>query len=166
MARRTHVPMDDMRISLTSMLDLVFNILAFFVMTYEPPLATKDYEVNLPPPKPAGVGEAPPKVEDFSVDESAMFNDLTVRLFADPSGTLARVLVESREVKLQGNIESAISREIQRVARAIGGIEAINLKYFPKLKYEYLVKVVEACDQTGIKKINFAGPPEEAAATP
>lgn len=159
MKKRRLKPMDEFRLSLTSMLDLVFNILAFFVMTYVPPLASKDFEVNLPPPKPTGQGEATLTPESFTIDDATLFNDLTIRVFASDTGDVARILVESKEIKVRENFQSLVSLEIQRVARAVGGIEAINLVFPPNLKYRHLIEVIEACEKAGIRQINFAGEP-------
>ena len=49
--RRSGSPSGAIELNLTSMLDVVFNILAFFVMTFSPPEAERNFDVNLPPPK-------------------------------------------------------------------------------------------------------------------
>ena len=146
----------DLRISLTSMLDLVFNILAFFVMTYQPPLATKDYEVNLPAPKPQGQGQGS-SAESVNIDDTPLFNDLNVKLTAGETGQLAKLVIENKEVPIVEGLQSGLIREIQRLNKSVGGIEAINIVSPADLKYRYLVSVVEACEQAGIRKINFAG---------
>ena len=148
----------DLHISLTSMLDLVFNILAFFVMTYQPPLATKDYEVNLPAPKPQGSGTGS-SAENINVDDTPLFNDLNVKLTAGEKGELAKLVIENKEVTVVEGLQVGLIREIQRLNKSVGGIEAINIASPATLKYRYLVSVVEACEQAGIRKINFAGKP-------
>jgi len=156
MRKRNREEMPDMRISLTSMLDLVFNILAFFVMTYQPPLATKDYEVNLPAPKAQGQGDGS-SAESVDVDDTPLFNDLNVKLTAGQNGLLSKIVIENKEVPVVEGLQTNLIREIQRLNKSVGGIEAINIVSPGDLKYRYLVSVVEACEQAGIRKINFAG---------
>ena len=156
MKSRLREQLPDLRISLTSMLDLVFNILAFFVMTYQPPLATKDYEVNLPAPKPQGQGQGS-SAESIDIDDTPLFNDLNVKLTAGENGQLVKLVIENKDVPIAEGLQTGLIREIQRLNKSVGGIEAINIVSPADLKYRYLVSVVEACEQAGIRKINFAG---------
>jgi biopolymer transport protein ExbD len=53
----------------------------------------------------------------------------------------------------QGPLED----EIRRLRRIIGDLEAVNIVAPAGLKYRYLVGVVEACQEAGIRQINFVG---------
>lgn len=157
MKNRKREPIPEMRLSLTSMLDLVFNILAFFVMTYRPPSAVKDYELSLPPPKESGTAEA----ESFSLEAPELFTDILVELESTADGRLSAILVENRPVPLatKSALQTGLVGEIRRLSERVGGIDAVNIAAPSQLRYSYLMSAVEACQAAGIRKINFPGPP-------
>jgi biopolymer transport protein ExbD len=147
------------------MLDVVFNILAFFVMTFSPPEAERNFDVNLPPPKlqqgaPAegqGPGELP-------TEEPQLFQDLSIFLTAGPDGSLAGIRLEQKNVGIGGpGGMGGLARELRATAGAMRGaskekLETANIIASGKLKYQYLIAAVDACYQADIKKINFSEP--------
>ncbi|MFO0945108.1 MAG: biopolymer transporter ExbD [Planctomycetota bacterium] len=155
--------MKDMKISLTSLLDLVFNFLAFFVITYTPPLATKSYQVSLPPPKVGnaqqGVGAATTIDSD---EEPEVFQDVTLGLESDSSGSLSGLRLEGRLIQ-NSNDQRILERDLRVLLGSFRGagqsLEVINIVSPPELKYSFLIDVVDACQRAGFKKINFAEAP-------
>jgi biopolymer transport protein ExbD len=152
-----------MKVSLTSLLDLTFNILAFSVMTYKPPLATKDFQINLPlsQKKPQQEAVADPTMasaeDPLDADES-LFSSVTLNLDANADGTLAGIRIEQRQV--QGGL-SRLVFELGTLKATMGAgadsqLEAVTIVSPPKLKYKFLVAVVDACSKAGLTKINFA----------
>lgn len=170
MRRKHREEMSEFRLSLVSLLDLVFNILAFFVMTYRPPEQTKDYQVNLPPPK---------EVESHASSETMFaprnpekFKDISIGLEAGDGGVLSAISIEGKAIPLGDDPMSAITREIVELNKKmdeekVDRIVAVNIVADPRLKYRYILPVVEACTkkyidestgqlvETGIEKVGF-----------
>lgn len=142
----------------TSMLDLIFNLLAFFVVTFNPPKPELNFDLTLPAPQ-QGSGES--KNEDpFDITDE-LFRDVTIRLTASADGNLDEIVVEGQKV----DGIAGLVQKILRVAGALGGLtgtdnaslESANIVADPKLKYVYVIQVVDACYQCNIRKINFGG---------
>lgn len=154
-------------VNLTSFMDIIFLILAFFVVTFNPPRPERNFDVSLPKPKQdttktQSSGELPD-------EEPEVFQDVTIILGAGPNGTLSSIRLQDRPIN--GGI-TFLAQELNRVAGAIRGatnekLEAANIVASPKLKYRYVIAAIDACYQNQIKKINFAeAPGGGAAATP
>lgn len=158
MARRRPVSEESVELTLTSMLDVIFNILAFFVATYSPPAPERNFDVSLPSAKvgagPADLNRLPELPTDIDLNP---FQDVTITLSANPQGGLGGINLESKPI--QGGF-IALSRELRATASAVSKgsgpkLEAATIVAAPGLKYRHLVAAIDACYQAGIQKINF-----------
>lgn len=155
--RRNKSPSGGVELNLTSMLDVIFNILAFFVMTFSPPIAEKNFDVRLPPPKLQAGGGGEGGIENPDA-EPQLFRDVTITLAADGAGALTGIKLEQKVIP---GGPAGLARELRVTAGAIKGagqdvLEAANVVAPPNLKYRYLIEIVDACYQANIKKVNFA----------
>ena len=154
MGRRKVEEVGAANVDLTSCLDMIFNILAFFVLTFNPPKPEKNFDVALPPPKPQE--STAPSETDLMIEPEA-FEDVTINVSAGPDGVVGAVRIEGKQV--QGGI-TRLATELRRMAQAIGGaggdkLSAANIVADPKLKYRHIIEVVDACYFAQIQKINF-----------
>lgn len=150
--RRSRSSLSDVDLNLTSFLDLIFNILAFFVITFNPPSPERNYDLSLPPPKaPKNAQEVELPTGDGPV--AKLFDDVTITLTSAPGGALGAIVIGQKNV---GANTQALVRELQATAKTIGeSFEAANIASDPKLNYGALIEVVDACYRANIKKINF-----------
>lgn len=158
MRKRHREDMKDFRLSLTSLLDLVFNILAFFVITYKPPLQTKDYQVNLPPPK--QVESHASSETMFAPRNPEQFKDISIGLEAGEGGVLSGITLEGKAIPLGEKARETLASSIKKLCDDVinqGGepITAVNIVAAPELKYRYLLTAVDACRAAGIEKVGF-----------
>lgn len=144
------------------MLDLTFNILAFFVMTYKEPMATKDFQINLPLSQKqlqqeAVADPAQASMQDALDPDEDLFGSITVNLSASADGGLAATRIEQRLV--QGGV-SKLASELRLLKATVdtdeSRLEAITIVSPPRLKYRHLLPIVDACSLAGFNKINFA----------
>lgn len=159
--RRSSEAAEGVELNLTSMLDVVFNILAFFVMTFSPPEAEKNFDVNLPPPLAgavaAGAQEMPP--DDV---EPELFESITITLTAGPGGRLGGIRLEQKPIPVRGpGGAGELARELRLMAGALRGagkdtMRTATIVASGQLKYEALIAAVDACYQANLTKINFA----------
>ena len=144
----------------TSMLDMIFNLLAFFMITFNPPKPELNFDLTLPPPK--KIEQQTKSTEDMFAPKDEIFKDVTIRLTADENGGLAGIFVEGQKVEgIQGMINKVMkiggAMEGAAVSLEEGALEAANIICDPSLKYVHVITVVDACYQCNITKINFGG---------
>lgn len=159
MRRRASKGPPDSELNLTSMLDVIFNILAYFVITFNPPKPERNFDVALPPPK-AEKTEAKSDGPDI---DAAIFKDFNIALQSGPQGSLAGInLAPLRPNATQPRTVVALATEMQAAIKLYGGkgedaFEAVNIVAPSNLKYSNLIAVVDACHKAGLHKINFRG---------
>ena len=81
------------------MLDMAFQLLTFFVLTYRPAPVEGQFVMNLLPAQPAtAMAAAPPNQAGPSNDLPASLRTLPTILRAGEGGSLARIMIEQNEV--------------------------------------------------------------------
>jgi biopolymer transport protein ExbD len=141
----------------TPMLDMAFQLLAFFVLTFQAPSAETHLDLDLPV-TPAALPTAPkgearptrlPKVD------SDLENDLWVRVEADDLGDLKTLRLG--EASLPG-----IDRLGERLRRYAGVLEGkplrVRLVADDTLRYEVAAQVIAACSAAGVSAIRLTTP--------
>ena len=145
---------------MTPMIDCVFQLMIFFMLTLKFVQAEGTFDINMP----AG---APPQGDiDFN-------NDIKVRLIADPNGNLVSLQIGQRQL---GNDDRAFARLNTEMLRVIGGVPGgpaskdteVEIDADYNLHYAYVIKAITACtgrfDQRSqqvvryVEKIKFAPP--------
>ena len=143
------------------MIDVVFQLLIFFMLTLKIVEPEGDFSINMP------IGAPSEKSEDINLA------DIKVRLIAAPNGQLARLQFGARAL---GNGQAAFDRlneEIRLISTRLGPNrkdQEVEIDADYNLNYEYVIKAVSACTgrmQGGemvrfIEKIKFAPPRPEA----
>lgn len=150
---------------MASMIDVVFQLLIFFMLTLKILAPEGDFNINMP------IGQA-------AQQDNSDFNlDIKVRLLANPDGTLQNVTIGKRQL---GNdalvfdrLNSTILGMVGRPGEQVSDMEVeIDADY--GLHYTYTIQAISAC--TGkldpvtkqpvryVEKIKFAKPrPPEGA---
>jgi biopolymer transport protein ExbD len=131
---------EDIEIPITPMLDMAFQLLTFFILTYHPAPTEGQFSMNLLPAQPAVAMDAP------ASDAAASNNDLpaglktlptTLRASAD--GTLAKVTLGENEIDGM----EAFTKELNAILKdPTLPFDQTIIKVDPKLKYAELVKVI------------------------
>ena len=148
-------------IQMTPMIDCVFQLLIFFMLTLKIIEPEGDFSINMPM-----------VISDHRLLEIKCFPDVTVRLVANVDGTLGQVRLGQQNL---GNDEAAFNRLNSRILQIIGrpgnpltkDMEVeLNSDY--GLNWSYTMRAISAC--TGrldpkskrivryIEKIKFAPP--------
>jgi len=132
-----------MELNMTSMIDCVFLLLIFFIMTFEMP----DVEGNLPAHLPrkgickTRIDHPPPPTFQIHIGLSYANNTLKVLLQgADLGGRMD--FLESKLYRL---------RQVERDA-------SVTIDAEPDVPYEYVVRALNTCVAVGYAKVNFAEP--------
>lgn len=135
---------DDTKIetNMTPMIDVVFQLLTFFMFTLRPIILEGQFAVTM-----AAAGQAAPAIEEFKIPPLAVF------LKAGDDGGIDTILLGERPMR---NFEE-LRIQVQSLAGGAfeGEIEA-EIYADDKLHYAHLVSAVNALTAAKISKINFA----------
>jgi biopolymer transport protein ExbD len=152
---------EDVDIPITPMLDMAFQLLTFFILTYHPMPTEGQFAMNLLPAAPATDFRAQSEAEAAPANESlpAALRTLPTVLRAGDSGALGRVTIGEQEV--QGM--AALKRELETILKdPTLPFDQALLKVDPNLKYSELMKVIDVFSALKVTKVSFAelGPNE------
>jgi biopolymer transport protein ExbD len=166
MRRRLSHSKTDVELNLASMLDMAFQLLAFFILTFRPSPIEGQLSLHLPPAVPmTNVAAERPDVAMSAEASGTTAKTLEVSVFADASGEVSSVQVELRAA-FQGPADASNLHKLdQRLheAFALEGspFEQVVIRVAPNLRYEELMKVIDVCtrqkmaDGQLLRKISF-----------
>jgi biopolymer transport protein ExbD len=165
MRRRLSRSKADVELNLASMLDMAFQLLAFFILTFRPSPIEGQLSLHLPAavPQTNVQAERPDLAEAAEAGGTA--KTLEVSVFADAAGEVASAKVDLR-VAFQGPADAANLHKLdQRLHEAFAfegsPFEQIVIRVAPNLRYEELMKVIDVCtrqktaDGQFLRKISF-----------
>lgn len=154
---------------ITPMLDMTFQLFAFFVFTYHPQSLEGKVDFKLP-----ATGEykakAPEDVDPSKSDtEVNLDSDLTVKVETvkqgETKGNISRILVQSRE-DLAGTPVANLEELRKYLVKARAGLtnqSDIKIACESNLKYAFVIEVTDTCRKADFKQVGFAPPPDLAA---
>lgn len=153
MSARRPRPPDDVYFPVVPMLDMAFQLLAFFVMTFSPPTGESRLDLDLPtapvalPAGPTGRAQ-PPEVVGLETD-------LLIEADAGPDGRL-------RALRLAGEPVPSPDRLADRLRRyrAVLGRRPVRvtLAADDRLRYQDAASLVGACASAGVAALKLAAP--------
>jgi len=144
-------------VPIAPMLDMAFQLLTFFVLTYHPAPREGQFVMTLLPPQPATAMAAAP-----AANQAAPSNELPVAfelpvalrtlptiLKAGDGGSLARIVVEQNEVPNDPKaLEEALGKYLQDPDLPF---DQTLIKVDPKLRYSELMTVINAFSDAFVK---------------
>jgi len=124
------------------MLDMAFQLLTFFVLTYKPAPAEVQYIMNLLPPQPATSITAEAPTDKPSDNLPASLRTLPTTLRAGDGGRLAQIMVGETTIPTD---PKELKRELDKYFQDPNlPFDQTLLKVDPRLKYSELMKVMNA----------------------
>jgi biopolymer transport protein ExbD len=153
---------DEVEIPITPMLDMAFQLLTFFVLTFKPAPTELQFVMNLLPSQPAiPVGTDPPPPEDAASDElPAGLRTLPTLLRAGAGGTLGRVTLGERDIQGMDALQQELGLILNDPTLPF---DQALIKVDADLKYSELMQVIDVFSKLKVTKISFAElTPEEA----
>lgn len=148
---------------ITPMLDMAFQLLAFFVMTYHPSDLEGQMDLSLPSEK---ITQADKKE---NVDPKAqpdpkpldLPSNLTVIVRAGQSDGLISELRLQDDAGPQpiDNLKK-LAEELKKRHATVDNKDNIKLQSDGKLKWKAVIEVMDVCQKAGFKNISFVPPPD------
>jgi biopolymer transport protein ExbD len=150
----------------TPMLDMAFQLLAFFVMTYHPSDLEGQMELSLPS---EAISQAQDK-EDIKTD-AQVDKDQELKLAANitvivrtqrdnvNTGLISGIALQDDAGTSPVDTLDKLREELKSRHATVENKENIKIQADSKLKWEEVISVMDACQQAGFKNISFVPPP-------
>lgn len=155
--RRWRVPPEDVQFPVTPMLDMAFQLLAFFVLTFQAPSAETHLDLDLPatPAALPGAPQGEARPAPARQVDSDLENDLWVRAEANDLGDL-------KALRLGDAPLADLPTLGERLRRYAGLLEGrplrVRLVADDRLRYEEAARVVATCSAAGVSAIRLSDP--------
>ena len=143
----------DVTLPITPMLDMSFQLLSFFIITFHPMPTEGQLSVNLPKVDAADKPQEDPILPDEKKDE------YTVTLIASSSGELASISMKGPTGEM-GNIRNTadLFDQLKKIPKPPGrGAEgvSITLEASNDLTYARLIEVMDLAKKAGYDSVNL-----------
>jgi len=154
---------------ITPFLDMSFQILAFFIMTYHPSALEGHISGTLTPPSPKFSGD-PSKAPAGSVDMPDLTETVTIRVKSVPEdGTPGQILVKrTADVNYQPVVDAGqpLTQGMARLETRLKDIiqrnpldTAVKIEGDGDLRQQYVMLVYDVCRKAGFMQVGFVPPP-------
>ena len=140
--RRRHREQGDVELNVASMLDMAFQLLTFFILTFRPAPIEGQISLRLPPPQPITGGTVKAGADTSNTEVPKGVNTLTISIFPDARGDLGALGVG--EASVDGL--PALERKLKEVFRdPANPFDQVIIQVGSNLKYQVLMQVVDLC---------------------
>jgi biopolymer transport protein ExbD len=146
-------------------LDMSFQILFFFIMNYHPSALEGQMDLSLP-----AAGEAraqtidqmdPNNVPDTEIE---MKSELTVMIGTPHDnindGAISQISVKGDQGETSVSSVEGLERYLKSVQKELTNKTDIKIQADSRLKYYFVVQVMDACVKAGYPNVGFAPPPD------
>jgi biopolymer transport protein ExbD len=141
-------------LNLAAMLDMAFQMLAFFILTFKPAPAEGEVLLRMPPPQPITGSGARRAGEDTKLDMSQLksLKTLTISVIPNAQGQIGSNSMQVGDVAV-GSLPG-LDRQLQSALKE-GGFEQVIIQAGSGLHYDALMSVVDVCTR---QKVNGTEP--------
>jgi biopolymer transport protein ExbD len=173
--KRKGNPGVEVELPITPMLDMTFQLLFFFIVTFNPQSMEGQLDFTLPAQgdyKAKDMAMVDPTKADTEIE---LPSDLTVRVespTAGNKGDIGRILVKAKETEHPieappgTQLTDELRKYLARVHKDLTNKDDIKIEAESHLKYAKVVEVVDACMKAGFKRVGFAPPPDLGGGIP
>jgi len=152
---------EEVTLNVTAMLDMAFQLLAFFILTFKPPPGEAQIYLKLPPPQPvAGMTgtQAAGANEEKDPKDVKTTKSLVVNLEDSNSGSITDVRIGVPGVATKSIPYNDLEKELHGYFKAkdenegsgqkgnsLGDYEQVVINASPTLRWDEVMKVMELC---------------------
>jgi biopolymer transport protein ExbD len=148
MAKRQKLS-EEVELNLAAMLDMAFQILAFFILTFKPAPVEGQIQIRMPPPQALAMPNATAKAGQDATSKELLKgeNTITVVLTATPDGTLNDIYVLNKRIDVDPKL-TAFETELKRLLTpADMPYDQLIIQVASKMRYEELMRVLGVCSR-------------------
>lgn len=138
---------EEVELNLAAMLDMAFQLLAFFILTFNPPAVEGQILLRMPPPQSMVVASGKSAGEDVkSTDPLQGLETLPIQIAATADGRIQSIGIGKGGERAIGNNMAQLDRTMKEIiGDPKGKFTQVLISVDGKLKYEHLMKVVDVC---------------------
>ena len=168
MARqRSADPEIEIQLPITPMLDMTFQLLVFFILTFRPANLEGGLECSLPAagvPVPRQPFDAPPRLSAVQPSSPAQVTVL-IKTARDGvhDGHISALLVQTIEGETVVPDPAKLVKFLQNYRNNTPEVTEIRIAAEGRLKYACVMDVMDACLMAGYRNVGFAPPPDLGA---
>jgi biopolymer transport protein ExbD len=151
----------DIVLPITPMLDMSFQLLAFFILTFRPSNALEG-QMDMALPR-AGTAKAaaPEQVDPFASSDTDLDKEAEVTVRVDSAGGgIDAINVADKAGSSEVNGKAGLKAKLDEMKRGLGGSTGVRIAASSHLKYSCLVEIMDTCLAVGFTQIGFAPPPD------
>ncbi len=147
MAKRKRRKVEEAEVPLSSMIDVVFLLLIYFIVTQKPIIEETLLGCDMPSP-----GTTPPKTKPtlLTVEAIRFFPNLSP---TDPRELNTYYLNQQRWKLIDPSAPSDIRRQLQAIA-ADNPEQTVIINCGPNAAHQKLVRLLDVCSEVGLKNLN------------
>ena len=162
----------DVKLNLAAMLDMAFQLLAFFVLTFTPDPSEGQIQLRLPPPEAVKAANANAKAGQDKDNTNPVegIESLIISAFSNGDGSIQTILVGEGEV---GKNVLALDTRLGTIfSDPDAPFKQVILQIGSKLRYDELMKIIDVCTRQklpngeSLTKLSFVELPEGGAGAP
>lgn len=129
---------DEIKLNMTAMIDIVFQLLVFFILTFKVVAMEGDFNIKMPLAS-----------ESADTLDEELPDLITVRLLAGENGNIASIIVDDNENLTEATMYQDLTRIVEQRLAGEGDPESeseteVEFEIAYNLKYSYTVKAIEA----------------------
>lgn len=144
MRRKRKRHQNEVELNLAAMLDLAFQLLVFFILTFKPSPVEGQVLLRMPPPQPVTNIDAAQQAgaDPRNTNPVQGLNTLTISAIAHPDGSL-------KQMALGDTAYTSVAALERRLTAVIGdptfGFDQVIVQVDSRLRYEALMQVIDVC---------------------
>jgi biopolymer transport protein ExbD len=155
-------------LNLAAMLDMAFQLLAFFILTFRPAPVEGEVSLRMPPPRPVSPARSAVQAGDnpANTDPLEGINSLVISVIPNSAGGMASMAIGEGPVATLAGLNDRLKTVL---ADQTSPFDQVVIQVGSGLRYDALMSIVDVCTRqklpTGQKltKLSFVELPEEAS---
>ena len=115
----------EVTLNLAAMLDMAFQLLAFFILTFQPPLVEGDVLLRLPPPMPTIVDKNAQAAGSNEKNKNPVqgLNTLTITVLGSPNGSIHQIAIGDTPIAGLGALDA-------KLKSIFGDVKLVSIRSF------------------------------------
>src|SRR5262245_7086243 len=143
MRRKKRRNQGEVELNLAAMLDMAFQLLTFFILTFKPAPVEGQVLLRMPPPQPVtGAGTQKAGENASNTNPVQALNTLVISAIANPDGGLRQMAVGDTTM---GSVP-ALERKLSTILGDPGtGFDQVIVQVDSRLRYDELMQIIDVC---------------------
>jgi biopolymer transport protein ExbD len=167
--RRAPEPGSEIEINkiITPMLDFAFQILLFFIFTYHPSqLKEGQMDLSLPDAAQAQALQDANPHNAIPGEDLELPSEITVLVRTQQDekgvGTISQISVQDKVGREDVQTTADLLKHLKKIRDGLTNPNDIKIQADSRLKYSYVMEVMDVCTRAGFRNVAFGPPPDLA----